>query len=168
MWKSDKNETFEVLFILFDVVIFVVVINSFRRCDNLLFDVVIIRFSTFWSTKKTISTFWLSTEFSEFFLVFDVVIFVVLTFSLDIDWHLVIQIHFITKKFYVKIIFFWTGDFLFFYVSFANDYLFTKNAFALERMLNLWICWISFVVQLKKGHLAKFIFRKLNIPKGYH
>jgi hypothetical protein len=81
MWKSDKNETFDVLFILFDVVIFVVVINSFRRCDNLLFDVVIIRFSAFWSTKKTISTFWSSTEFSKFFLVFDVVIFVVLTFS---------------------------------------------------------------------------------------
>ena len=43
MWKSDKNETFDVLFILFDVVIFVVVI---------------IRFSTFWSTQKTFSTFW--------------------------------------------------------------------------------------------------------------
>jgi hypothetical protein len=57
------------------------VINSFRRCDNLLFDVVIIRFSTFWSTKKTISTFWSSTWFSEFFLVFDVLIFVVLTIS---------------------------------------------------------------------------------------
>jgi hypothetical protein len=27
--------------VLFDVVIFVVVINSFRRCDNLLFDVLI-------------------------------------------------------------------------------------------------------------------------------
>jgi hypothetical protein len=58
MWKSDKNETFDVLFILFDIVIFVVVINSFRRCDNLLFDVVIIRFSTFWSTQKTFLTFW--------------------------------------------------------------------------------------------------------------
>jgi hypothetical protein len=65
MWKSDKNETFNVLFILFDVLIFVVVINSFRRCDNLLFDVLInykdhfdVLISTFWSTKKTISTFW--------------------------------------------------------------------------------------------------------------
>ncbi len=33
--------TFEVLF---DIVIFVVVINSFRRCDNLLFDVLIFSF----------------------------------------------------------------------------------------------------------------------------
>jgi hypothetical protein len=44
MWKSDKNETFDVLFILFDVLIFVVVINY--------------SFSTFWSTQKTFSTFW--------------------------------------------------------------------------------------------------------------
>ncbi len=33
MWKSDKNETFDVLFILFDVLIFVVVINYFRSSD---------------------------------------------------------------------------------------------------------------------------------------
>ena len=58
---------------IFDVLIVGVLINS-----KDIFDVLI---STFWSTKKTISTFWLSTEFSEFFLVFDVVIFVVLTFS---------------------------------------------------------------------------------------
>jgi hypothetical protein len=44
MWKSDKNETFDVLFILFDVLIFVAVINY--------------SFSTFWSTKKPFLTFW--------------------------------------------------------------------------------------------------------------
>ena len=58
---------------IFDVLIVVVLINS-----KDIFDVLI---STFWSTKKTISTFWSSTEFSEFFMVFDVLIFVVLTFS---------------------------------------------------------------------------------------
>ncbi len=70
---------------IFDVLIVGVLINS-----KVIFDVLI---SKFWSTKKTISTIWSSTEFSEFFLVFDVVIFVVLTFSpifhLHGQWYLI-------------------------------------------------------------------------------
>ncbi len=42
MSKSYKNETFDVLFILFDVLIFVVVINYFRGCDIFNFDVLIL------------------------------------------------------------------------------------------------------------------------------
>ncbi len=41
MSKSYKNETFDVFFILFDVLIFVVLINYFRRCDIFTFDVLI-------------------------------------------------------------------------------------------------------------------------------
>ena len=39
--KFDKNETFNVLFILFNILIFVVVVNYFRRCDIFTFDVLI-------------------------------------------------------------------------------------------------------------------------------
>jgi hypothetical protein len=54
--------------VLFDVVIFVVVINSFRRCDNSLFDVLIALIILF--------------DVVMVCMVFDVLIFVVLTFSL--------------------------------------------------------------------------------------
>jgi hypothetical protein len=42
MSKSYKNETFDILFILFDVLIFVVVIRYFRRCDIFNFNVLIL------------------------------------------------------------------------------------------------------------------------------
>jgi hypothetical protein len=75
MWKSDKTDLFNVLFILFDVVI-----NS-----KAIFDIMM---SYLWSTQKPFLTLWWFANFSMFFLVFDVVIFVVVTFSHE--WNLIL------------------------------------------------------------------------------
>ena len=65
MWKSDKTETFDVLFILFDVLIFVVVINYFRSSDLCQFrcsDVVVVM-----NFKETFDVLMLWTFFDVLF-----------------------------------------------------------------------------------------------------